>query len=81
MSSEDDVPKWLQECSRQIIEHVNADHRKTLAASLNALYEIQDKEAKMVKLEVHGYHIQSKKTYSLYDSLERVILAKNTAWN
>ena len=57
MSSEDDVPKWLQECSKQIIEHVNADHRKTLAASLNALYEIQDKALIMVKLGVTGYHV------------------------
>ena len=38
---------------------MNADHRKTLAASLNALYEIQDKAAIMVKLEVNGYHIKS----------------------
>ena len=59
LSDEDDVPKWLQECLEQIIEHLSADHRNSLSAPLNALYEIQDKEAKMVKLEVHGYHIKS----------------------
>ena len=60
LSGEGGVPKWLQECSEQIMDHMNVDHRNVLSASLNALYAIQDKKAKMVKLEVNGYHINSK---------------------
>ena len=59
LSDENDVPKWLQECSEKIIDYMNADHRNSLSASLKSLYEIQDKEGKMVKLEVHDYQIKS----------------------
>lgn len=62
LSGEDDVPKWLQECSEKIIDHMNADHRHSLSASLKSLYEIQDKEGKMVKLEAHDLKLNLKKT-------------------
>ena len=52
---EDDVPQWLQECSEKIIEHMNADNRNSLSASLNALYEIQDKEAKIINLILQNF--------------------------
>ena len=54
------VPQWLLESAERIIGHMNSDHVSSIVASLNAFHEIMDKDAKMVKLEVNGYHIQSK---------------------
>ena len=80
LSDEDDVPKQLQEWSEQIIEHLNADHRNSLPASLNALQENQNKEAKMVKLEVHGYNIKSEENIFFIPFSRGLNLAKNTSW-
>ena len=72
---EGSVPKWLQDCSEQIIDHINIDHRNSLSESLNASHEIRDKAAKMVKLEVNGYPISSEEIFF------HSILERNTSWN
>ena len=53
-------PQWLLESAERIIGHMNSDHANSIVASLNAFHEIMDKHAKMVNLEVNGYHIQSR---------------------
>ena len=77
---EDDVLKWLQECWEKIIEHMNVDHRNSLSESMNASYEIQDKETKMV-IRFMVTILNQKNTYSQYHSGEVVILARNTTWD
>ena len=57
------LPPWLSESANRIIDHMNLDHADSIAASLNALYEVKDKNAKMVKLETDGYHIYSNDEY------------------
>ena len=52
--------QWLLESAERIIGRMNSDHASSIVASLNAFHEIMDKDAKMVKLEVNGYHIKSK---------------------
>ena len=61
-----DLPEWLSKASYRIIEHMNGDHSNSIVSTLNAQYGIKDKNAKMEKLEVHGYFASSKgKSYFL----------------
>ena len=52
-------PHWLIKAAPRIIKHMNEDHTNSIASTLNGQYGIQDKNAKMDKLEVNGYYIQS----------------------
>ena len=52
-------PNWLIEAAPRIIKHMNEDHSNSIASTLHGQYGIQDKNAKMDKLEVDGYFIQS----------------------
>ena len=54
------IPKWLTSVSNGIIEHMNKDHSNSIVSTLHAQHGIQDKDAKMSKLEVHGYYAKSK---------------------
>ena len=38
---------------------MNSDHANSIISSLNVLYEIKNKSAKIMILEVDGYHILS----------------------
>ena len=62
-NNNNNLPPWLSESANRIIDHMNLDHADSIAASLNALYEVKDKNAKMVKLETDGYHICSNDEY------------------
>ena len=63
LSNNNNFPPWLSESANRIIDHMNLDHADPLAASLISLYEVKDKNAKMVKLETDGYHIYSNDEY------------------
>ena len=54
------IPKWLTNVSNGIIEHMNKDHSNSIVSTLHAQHGIKDKNAKMSKLEVHGYYVKSK---------------------
>ena len=54
------IPKWLTNVSNGIIEHMNKDHSNSIVSTLHAQHGIKDKNAKMAKLEVHGYYVKSK---------------------
>ncbi len=54
------IPKWLTSVSNGIIEHMNNDHSNSIVSTLHAQHGIKDKNAKMSKLEVHGYYVKSK---------------------
>ena len=54
------IPKWLTSVSDGIIEHMNKDHSNSIVSTLHAQHGIKDKNAKMLKLEVHGYYVKSK---------------------
>ena len=54
------IPKWLTSVSDGIIEHMNKDHSNSIVSTLHAQHGIKDKNAKMSKLEVHGYYVKSK---------------------
>ena len=58
-SSSSQHPHWLKEAAPRIIKHMNEDHAGCIVSTLNGQYGIQDKNAKMDKLEVDGYFIQS----------------------
>ncbi len=59
LNDDNRLPQWLRDSSDRIINHMNSDHANSIISSLNVIYEIKDTSAKMVNLEVDGYHILS----------------------
>ena len=51
-------PKWSKN-ETSIIEHMNEDHGKNIASSLNAQHGIKDKNAMMFSLSIDGYYVRS----------------------
>ena len=53
-------PKW-KKGEQAIIDHMNEDHLNSICSTLSAQHDIEDKNAKMLSLNMDGYYVKSDK--------------------
>lgn len=57
------IPLWLSKVSKNIIDHMNRDHKKSIISTLYAQHGVKDQNVKMFKLDVNGYYAVSENKY------------------
>lgn len=50
--------EWIP-AEKEIIEHMNQDHSKSIISTLSAQHNIKDEKAKMIELNIDGFYCES----------------------
>ena len=50
--------EWIP-AEKEIIEHMNQDHSKSIISTLSAQHNVKDKKAKMIELSIDGFYCES----------------------
>ena len=50
--------EWIP-AEKEIIEHMNQDHSKSIISTLSAQHNLKDKKAKMIELNIDGFYCES----------------------
>ena len=50
--------EWIP-AEKEIIEHMNQDHSKSIISTLSAQHNVKDEKAKMIELNIDGFYCES----------------------